>query len=40
MTDAEFWLEVRRGLITIGKAIARRYGWHGLVVLLGCKEGG
>lgn len=37
-SEREFWLEVRRGLITIARAIAKRYGWHGLVILLAVEK--
>ena len=38
MNDFEFWVQVRRGLIQIAKAVLKRWGWGGLVVLLTGKE--
>ena len=38
MTDLAFWLTLRRHVIAIAKAVAKRYGWDGLVVLLTGKE--
>lgn len=40
MTEAEFWREVRRGLITIARAISRRYGWAWACIVLGVDSGG
>ena len=37
MSDVDFWVEVRRGLITIGRALLCRYGWRGLIVILNGK---
>ena len=34
MNDLTFWLEIRRHVIALAKAVAKRYGWAGLVVLL------
>ena len=34
VTDLAFWLTLRRHVVAIAKAIAKRYGWGGLVVLL------
>ena len=38
MTDFDFWLTLRRHVIAIAKAVCKRYGWSGLVVLLTGKE--
>lgn len=41
MDEREFWQEIRRGLITIARAVAKRYGHNGLIIVLGMdvKEG-
>lgn len=36
--DLAFWAELRRHIIGIAKALAKRYGWDGLVILLTGKE--
>ena len=38
MDDRAFWLEVRRGLITIARAVAKRYHCNGLLILLGVEN--
>ena len=38
MNDFDFWLQIRRATIAIARAICKRYGWTGLVVLLTGKE--
>ena len=37
MTDSEFWCEIRRGLLTIARALYLRYGWRGGILIFGGK---
>jgi hypothetical protein len=34
MSDYEFWLEIRRALITIGRALIKRYDCAAILILL------
>jgi hypothetical protein len=35
ISEDDFWKEVRRGLVIVARAVAKRYRWTGLIILLG-----
>jgi hypothetical protein len=35
LNEDDFWKEVRRALIILARAVAKRYRWTGLIILLG-----
>jgi hypothetical protein len=35
MSDADFWLTVRRALIMVARAVYKRYGHSGMCIILG-----
>lgn len=34
MSETDFWVEIRRGLITIARALMLRLHWRGLMIVL------